>query len=89
MANATIKEVLVPQPPVKEKRYVLELTKKEARGLRLICWKIGGLPEGLRGVSDAVGRALGGAGIPAPSQATVDTHVLNGMSCTREPFDRS
>lgn len=68
MANASVKEVEVPQPPVTEKRYVLELTEKEARAVSLLVGGVGGLYSkqcDLYDASASIHRALRAAGLPS------------------------
>lgn len=56
---ATVEVIGVP-------RYVLTLTKEEARTLLFISNQIGGSPEGRRGDMDSISESLSNAGITVP-----------------------
>lgn len=59
MASAERKVKKIPTTVyVEEETVVLELTKEEAIFLAAAMTKVGGSPEGLRGVADSIGNAL-------------------------------
>lgn len=87
MANAKIEKVEVPQPPVMEKRIILELTDREARALQMVLGRIGGHPRGIRGVTNGIHSVLQAVGYPIPNYGLSGQHITNGMNCTDTEFD--